>query len=93
MSLNFAFHVVLGTLFVAFMAKTAWTRMLKAWPPDRQPMRDFVAGLLLVSLGSTWWVMATGPGPWFNFAAALAPYFLAFYLSARIRSRSRREQP
>ena len=88
MSLNFAFHVVLGTLFVAFLAERAWTRVLKAWPPDRQPMRDFVAGLLLVSLGSTWWVMATGPGPWFYLPAAAAPYFLAFYLSARIRSRS-----
>ena len=90
MSLNFIVHAVIGTLFVAFMAKTAWARMLKAWPPDRQPMRDFVAGLLLVSLGSVWWVLATGPGPWFYFVAAAAPYFLAFYLSVRIRSRSSR---
>ena len=88
MSLNFIVDAVIGTLFVAYMAERAWTRTLKTWPPERQPMRVVVAGLLLVSLGSLWWVMATSPRPWFYLAAPAGLYFLAISLGVWIRARS-----
>ena len=88
MSLNFITHAVIGTLFVAYMAERAWTRTLKAWPPDRQPTRVAVAGLLLVSLGGIWWAMATGPNPWFYLAAPAVLYILAVFLGKRIQARS-----
>ena len=75
-------------LFVTFMARHAWTRTLKAWPPDRQPMRVVVAGLLLVSIGGVGWVMAIGPMPWFYLAAPAGLYALAISLGNRIRARS-----
>ena len=90
MSLNFIAHVVVGTPIVAYMAARAWTRMLKTWPPDRQPMRVAVAGLLLVSLGGLWWAMVIGPSPmpWFYLAAPAGLYALAIFLGAWIRARS-----
>ena len=88
MSLNFIAHVVVATPLVAFLGARIWTRTLKAWPPDRQPMRVVVAGLLLVSLGGIWWAMATGPNPWFYLAAPAVLYILAVFLGKRIQARS-----
>ncbi len=88
MSLNFIAHVVIATPLVAFLAARIWTRTLKAWPPDRQPMRVVVAGLLLVSLGGVWWAMAMGPKPWFYLAAPAVLCFLVTSLGNRIRARS-----
>ena len=88
MSLNFIVHVVIATPLVAYLAERAWTRTLKSWPPDRQPMRVVVAGLLLVSLGGMWWAMAMGPKPWFYLAAPAGLLFLAVFLGNRIRARS-----
>ncbi len=88
MSLNFITHAVIGALFVAYMAERAWTRTLKAWPPDRQPMRVAVAGLLLVSIGGVGWAMAMGPMPWFYLDAPAGLYALAIFLGAWIRARS-----
>ena len=88
MSLNFIVDAVVGTLIVALLAARAWTRTLKTWPPDRQLLRVVIAGLLLVSLGSLWWVMATSPRPWFYLAAPAGLYALAIFLGAWIRARS-----
>ena len=87
MSLNFITHALVAALFATFMASNAWTRTLRAWPRDRQPMRVVVAGLLLVSIVAVGWVMAIGLKPWFYLAAPAGLYVLAIYLGVWIRAR------